>query len=573
MISEILYILPMRFRQIATVTLAIILVTLICLLISGPFVVSESGILGLASLFLYSVLMLGAVFNMLIYLVGLFLLRHSGSPSSARGQRNQKSSSLAILMPVYNEEPCRVAMGIERIWNSIAACGLDKRADFFLLSDSTSKDIQEEEDWQIEELARRVFFGTQGSLQLIRRKNRSKYKAGNIAHFLEQFAEGYEYMLVLDADSFMAGESILVMLDRMEADPQIAILQSLVLPMRAESRFARLMQYSIHRCMPVYARGLAWFSGQEAVYWGHNALIRIAPFMAHANLPWMPGEGPLGGAILSQDIVEAALLGRAGWKVEWHVHGGGSFDELPSNIISYGRRDRRWCQGNMQHFWLMLGDRMKPGHRIYFAIGILSYLSGPLLLLLALLGLSQIVFYPTLHDLTFPWAFLACLGVLIFFPKLTGFLAFPRKATLWREVSSQCVEVVFSFLLAPLLFFMHSLFVAEILLGGKVGWGGQSRSSTEEIGWRQATHHFWMPTVMGLLFLCLALVKAPSALIYIAPLCAGWIVSIPLAVVTSRPLGCMTRWLGRWEEDLSLEEQKELGSLAGCRAQHFESIT
>jgi membrane glycosyltransferase len=201
---------------------------------------------------------------------------------------------------------------------------------------------------------------------LIRRTERGKYKAGNIANFLEQHGGAYDFMLVLDADSVMLGESIKRLILRMQTQANLAILQTIVLPIRAETPLARLMAFGNSRTLPLLALGQYWFYGCDSVYWGHNALIRIAPFMEHCNLPIMPGKPPLGGHIMSQDIVEAALVARAGWAVEWDMEPRGSFDETPANILTYGRRDRRWCQGNLQHFWLIFGDGMKLAHRLYF---------------------------------------------------------------------------------------------------------------------------------------------------------------------------------------------------------------
>ena len=194
----------------------------------------------------------------------------------------------------------------------------------------------------------------------MRRTNRTNFKAGNIMNFLDQHGDGYDFMLVLDADSVMLGKSIERLIRTLQERPRMGILQTLMIPIRSATPFARAMQYSTARCLPLYAKGMLWFYDRDSVYWGHNALIRVAPFREHCRLPTLPGQPPLGGTIMSQDIVEAAFLGRAGWEVGWIVEGGGSFDELPANILTYGQRDRRWCQGNFQHYRFILA----PGHPV-----------------------------------------------------------------------------------------------------------------------------------------------------------------------------------------------------------------
>ena len=97
--------------------------------------------------------------------------------------------------------------------------------------------------------------------------------------------------------------------------------------------------------------------------------IRTAPFIDYCGLSRLPGQAPLGGEILSHDFVEAALMGRAGWEV-WVVHDSvGSYEESPPTLADELKRDRRWCQGNLQHLRLLLGDGIRGGHRAILSYG------------------------------------------------------------------------------------------------------------------------------------------------------------------------------------------------------------
>lgn len=307
------------------------------------------------------------------------------------------------------------------------------------------------------------------------------------------------------------------------------------------------MQFTISRSMPLFARGVYWFLGPESVYWGHNALIRVAPFMEHCNLPEMPGKPPRGGTIMSQDIVEASLIGRAGWTVEWDVDSAGSYDEMPANILSYGRRDRRWCQGNFQHFWLIFGDGMRFGHRLYFANGILAYTSGPLLLLLMTLGLVQGLrgrVYEYQQGLL--WLFIVPFLIMLLTPKLMGVLDTIRKRRLdGAEALSFALEVPFSLLLAPLLFYLHTTFVLGILQGRVTPWISPSRNPGETLQLRTAVQMFWRPGILALGLTALAWWLVPSFLVYLLAIIAGWGVAIPLAVGSSRMLKAELPWAER----------------------------
>ena len=351
--------------------------------------------------------------------------------------------------------------------------------------------------------------GPVGRLFLVRRAGRRNFKAGNIMNFLDQHGDAYDFLLVLDADSVMLGQSIERLILTLQEHPRIGILQTLMVPIRSATPFARAMQYSTAHCLPLYAKGMLWFYDRDSVYWGHNALIRVAPFREHCRLPTLPGKPPLGGTIMSQDIVEAALIGRAGWEVGWLIDGGGSFDELPANILTYGQRDRRWCQGNFQHYRFILAPGIRFGHRFYFANGIFSYLASPLLLLLILLGLTQACLGPIpTPDRWLLWASMGLFWFQMLAPRVLGLLHFaghckpspvkgPPQSVRWlsREAASTLAELALNLLMGPLLFYLHTRFVVEILSGGHVVWRNQSRNPGERVSWASAGRVFWLPSL------------------------------------------------------------------------------
>lgn len=512
-------------------------------------------------------------------------------------------SRTALVMPIYNEDVKRVSLGIRQTWLSILQAGLGQDCDFFILSDSTEPEICAREDEMMAHLVEEfspfrgvevalLGHGTGRSLDtlcsvearggepshlgppsaekcdsplfLLRRKERTKYKAGNVADFLERCGWRYDFMVVLDADSVMLGNTIKRLILSLQERPRTAILQTIVLAIRAATPFARMMQFGNARCIPLFSRGMDWFFGPESIYWGHNAIIRIAPFMEHCNLPIMPGKPPLGGHIMSQDIVEAALLGRAGWAVEWDTESRGSYDETPSNILSYGLRDRRWCQGNLQHFWLIFGDRMKLGHRLYFANGIFSYAGSALFLLLTTLAFVQGLrgrFYEITPLLV--GGFLAFYLLLLMLPKILGIIHRVRTAgRVVTEVASGLLELVLSTLVSASLVYLHTRFILEILCGRISAWKSPSRNPNESLSWGTASRLLWLPTLLGLGWLVWAWLKTPGFLIYLGPLISGWLLSIPLAVWTSSPrLGAWLERRGLLGSTLTPDEKAELGPL------------
>jgi membrane glycosyltransferase len=539
-----------------------------------------------------------AFFNLALYLTGFVIFwSGSSSPSLVSGQNDSSGAAakqsglpkVAICMAIYHEDVQQVTANIRKTWMSVRQAGLTSCCDFFLLSDSNDSEIRQSEDQMYARLRSELGSTSRrlpgdldaapapGQIFLIRRTDRKHYKAGNIGNFLEKFGWNYDYMLVLDADSLMLGSAIKRLLCRMEANPKLAIVQSTILPIGARTLFARAMQFSVSRCFPLYALGMSRLLGRQSVYWGHNALLRVRSFLDHAKLLIMPGQPPLGGPIMSHDIVEAALLGRAGFAIEWDLEAAGSYDEIPEDVLRYGKRDRRWCQGNFQHFWLICGDGIQPWHRFYFATGIFSYLAGPLILLLALSGFARAAANPMAEA---PWRFdlkfAAFLLLIIGTPKVLGLIrlarmrlrlapsphgdGFKRAA---RETVSTLLELLLSISMAPMLFYLHLRFVLEILSGNVVAWTAQTRRVCEPISWREAAAVFWPPTLLGVLWGLAAIQFTPHLFPGLALILGGWIFSIPLAVATSNPKGgALFARFGLFERYLSWQEALECNGVS-----------
>ncbi len=466
------------------------------------------GALGAAQGALYFILLAMGLLNLLLYLIGSALPNGQKFSAACFEDGPAAAGRVALVMPIFHEDTGRVCEGVRLTWQSVERLGLDRQCDFYLLCDSEAPECRRREEVMYRKLLPNFAPEASGSgrLFLLRRPDRRNFKAGNIMNFLDRHGDSYDFMVVLDADSVMLGETIRRLILRMENEPGTAVIQTVVVPMGSVTPFARAMQYSTARCLPLYAKGMYWFLGPDSVYWGHNALIRIDPFKAHCRLPTLPGKPPLGGPVLSQDIVEAAFLGRAGWEIAWDVESGGSFDELPANILSYGRRDRRWCQGNFQHSRFILAPGMKLGHRLYFANGIFAYLGGPLVLALIWIGLAQAWrAHAQQAQPALLWASLALLWIQLLTPRLLGLhrawngrnrepAGTKSSRGLWTEIASTASELLLSLLLGPALFYLHARFVLEILTGGQVSWNNQSRDPRQGTSWREAWRAFWLPT-------------------------------------------------------------------------------
>lgn len=450
-------------------------------------------------------------------------------------------ASTAIIMPIYNEDVTRVFEGLRAIFLSLQQTGQDEQFDFFVLSDSDdpSKWIEEEVAWL--ELCRQL--KAFGRIFYRKRRKPINRKSGNVSDFCRRWGRRYRYMVVLDADSLMSGRLLTTMVRIMEKNSGIGILQTFPRQIAAETLLGRLMQFAQALYGPPFAYGLDYWQCGEANFWGHNAIIRLAPFIENCALPPLPGREPFGGHILSHDFVEAALMRKAGYAVRLLPSLRGSYEEGPPTIIDMLKRDRRWCQGNMQHFWLLFAKRWHPMSRLNFFHGILSYASS-LLWFLFLVFATLLSAMPSGRDLartqTAEQLLLGLTITLIFLPKvvilldelLTGRLFKPLQKRLATFVSGLADTVLFT-LMAPVLMVFHARFVVYTVLGKGVSWVAQRRKLDGGIDWWEILLTFGPLSLLGLAWGVLAWFISGTFLLWISPILVCLILAVPVAGLLS----------------------------------------
>lgn len=463
-------------------------------------------------------------------------------------------SSNALLLPTYNEDPHRIATRLRAMCESVDQTGHASRFDWFILSDSTSPSIWIDEEKAFLELRRdfeavRVFYR--------HRPQNTARKSGNIEDWVKRFGAKYDHMIVLDADSLMTGDTIVRLVAAMEDHPNVGLIQTLPIIVNATTLFARLQQFAGRLYGPLIASGIAWWHGSESNYWGHNAIIRVRAFAGSAGLPDLRGRKPFGGYILSHDFVEAALMRRAGWGIFMAPALGGSFEECPPSLIDFAARDRRWCQGNLQHVALLSTRGLHWISRLHFLAGIGSYVTAPLWLIFLLLGIlislqAQFVrpeYFPKEFSL-FPqwpaqdpiratWVFVGTMGLLLI-PKLLAFILLLTQHENRRRFGGSLFvfvgiifETMLSGLMAPVMMIFQSSAVSEILFGRDAGWQVQRRDDGG-VGPNEIVRKFAMPTLVGVGMGASAYSVSLPLLVWMTPVILGLLLAVPIAFLTSQ---------------------------------------
>ena len=466
------------------------------------------------------------------------------------------TANTAIIIPVYNEDVTRVWEGLRVTYQSLVKTGQIEHYDFFVLSDSddTNKWIEEETAWL--ELCRQL--GAFGKIFYRKRRKPINRKSGNVSDFCRRWGKRYRYMIVFDADSLMSGALMVAMTRIMEKNPRIGILQTFPKQVASETLLGRLMQFAQALYGPAFMAGINYWQNGEANFWGHNAILRLEPFIEHCALPPLPKTVPFGGHILSHDFVEAALMRKAGYAVRLLNTIRGSYEEGPPTLIDTLKRDRRWCQGNMQHFWLLFAKGWHVMSRLNFAHGVLSYVSSPLWLMFLVFS-TILARWPdpgrTEQAALAGQLLLGLTGILIFMPKaiilldelFTGRLFKPWKLRLLTFVSSLLDTVIFT-LMAPVMMWFHSRFVFKIILGQGVKWIAQRRK-LDGVDWQEAILTFGGVTLLGAFWGVIAWIVGSTFLIWISPIIISLLLAVPLAIL----LGSSKSGL-RWGLFLTPEE-------------------
>lgn len=487
-----------------------------------------------------------------------------------------------VLVPVYNEDPVATFSRVAAMDTSLAATQDPAEIHFAILSDTRKEEIAAREA--------RVFAHLVderdglGRFFYRRRINNIGKKAGNIEDFITRSGAAYDYALILDADSLMEGETILQMIRRIEAEPRLGLLQTLPKVIRGRSRFARAMQFSASFFSPVFARGLAMLQGKTGPFWGHNAIVRTRAFAESCGLPALKGKPPFGGHVMSHDYVEAALLARSGWLVRLDDDLEGSYEEGPENIVDHAKRDRRWCQGNLQHSRIIGAPGLRGWSRFVFAQGIMAYIAPLFWLGFLVASIAAPLFVPPPDYFPEPyWPFpyfppseaskAIGLAIGIFGLLLVPKLLIAARAALVGTASgfggaamgfaSTLTELLFSSLTAPVLLAFATRSVFQVLMGRDGGWPtnnrGDGRMSLSE-GFAAS----WWIVAIGLGGLVLTDLLAPGLLLWLLPvglpmIAAPWLISwssqpsrsrlmlVPSEVSTPRVVRLHDAIFTRWE--------------------------
>jgi membrane glycosyltransferase len=479
--------------------------------------------------------------------------RRDPNPASAPGSEpgpEPRHSLTALVMPIYNEDPLRTTTALQAMAEALANIDAHRDFEIVILSDSTNADAWIRETLSVDRL-RKALLSTMPVWYRRRWRNIAR-KSGNLEDFVTRWGGRYDHMIVLDADSLIDAPTLQRLARAMQSDPDLGILQTAPQLIGAATLFGRLQQFAACVYGPVITRGLSAWSGDSGNYWGHNAIIRVAAFAQNCGLPTLSGRKPFGGFVLSHDFVEAALMRRGGWKVRMATDCGGSWEESPPSLIDVAVRDRRWAQGNLQHMKIIGSAGLSFTSRLHLGVGIMSYLSSPLWLVMLGIGFALAVQSHLIrpeyfnHDfqlfpswprfdvelmMTLFWFSMIVLSI----PKMLGLI----RALLSKRIrrgsggvigvaASFLLEVTLSALYAPVLMLIQSRHVFEVFMGRDSGWKPQRRDGGGTT-WSDAWHYHKRHMILSCVMAVIVWFLSPPLLAWLSPALLGLFLAVPLS--------------------------------------------
>ncbi|MFO1110216.1 MAG: glucans biosynthesis glucosyltransferase MdoH [Bradyrhizobium sp.] len=517
------------------------------------------GAFDVLALVLFAIILPWMVAGFCNALIGFVIMRSSSDPLAAvlpaAGLiRNDETvtASTAILLCVRNELPMRAIRNLEPMLDGLCASGYGERFHLYVLSDTNDAGLAAGEEAAFAGLI--AMWRGRIAISYRRRTANDGFKAGNIREFCERWGDRHEFAVTLDADSFMPSDAIIRLVRIMQLDPRLGILQGLIVGLPSTSLFARIFQFGMRLGMRSYTIGSAWWQGDCGPYWGHNAVLRLKPFIEHCQLPLLAGDSETERHILSHDQIEAALMRAAGYHVRVLPREDLGWEDNPPTLLEFMRRDLRWCQGNMQYLRLVTLPGLTPVSRYQLVLAILMFIGSPAWI--GLLGLATAalvlcddpanIMRPEFASTLFAWVL-----VMWFSPKIAGALdvllsSEERRAFggAGRFIVNFAIETAFSIVLCPILWISHTIFLFGRVFNRDINWMGQVRDD-HKVPLGLAARDLWPQTFAGCLSLGFVSISQPWALPLMLLLAGGPAFAVPFATITAWPfLGSLAARIG-----------------------------
>ena len=180
---------------------------------------------------------------------------------------------------------------------------------------------------------------------VVRRRNRSGFKGGNINHWLARHGASYPFALIVDADEIVHPDFTHQLLCAIEGTPHAFVQACHIGDVGLESAFQRMLHLQVE-CEWLYQVPARNLSGVPPML-GHGVLIRTEDVHGIGGFP----------PVVSEDLGLTILLAEHGLSglVATDVIGR---EEFPRSYRAYWKRRFRWIQADAEVVLKMLFSRL-----------------------------------------------------------------------------------------------------------------------------------------------------------------------------------------------------------------------
>ena len=223
-------------------------------------------------------------------------------------------------------------------------------------------------------------------------------------------------------------------------------------------------------------------------------------------------------------------------------------------------RDRRWCQGNLQHAAVLPARGLHWVSRMHLLTGIGSYITAPLWLLFLLTGIlislqarfippdyfpaggkSLFPHWPVIDPVRAMWVFIGTMALLLV-PKLLGYdRDAVRRDRRGAAAAAACgllvsllLETLIAGLIAPVVMLTQSIDVVAILLRPRFRLERAAPRRRRRAVARHRPRCIAATPLLGLLLGDGAWAVSPYLALWMLPVVLGLALAVPLAALTGR---------------------------------------
>lgn len=324
----------------------------------GYFVIKWSHFPSVILFCILSILFLGTAYGITRQIVAL-LIRYRPLQSLDRVDTQKR---VALLYATMNDV-------VPECLHSISQ---DYPCDVFVLDDSTKPE------------ARQVVDGISAERKytVVRRENRRGFKAGAINDWLISHGAGYDYIVLLDADSYLPPDWVGETLKYAEhpANGDVAIFQGLINIWNLDTRFVHTLAPMARIGQFVWEQKLA--NALDAVFcYGHNVMLRVSA---------LNETGGFVEGYVSEDFATAVALADRGWHSRFvPLH---TYEAMPENVRGFVRRQNKWTRGSMEFFGFAGRSRIsreRKFHLLQIPLGHMTNLLLPVGMILTVYGFAS----------------------------------------------------------------------------------------------------------------------------------------------------------------------------------------